>query len=79
MVEKHDHADGPCDLPDPFDAFAFSRATTRCRREFVYTGTATCCCRMCHNADYPDRTEPQRRRRERRRTKVADRNWMTAY
>jgi hypothetical protein len=34
VVEKHDHADGHCDLPDPFDAFAFSRLTTRCRRDF---------------------------------------------
>lgn len=58
VVEAHDHIAGPCDLPDPYDAFAFSRLTTRCRREFVYTGTSTCCCRMCRIVvDYPDRTE----------------------
>jgi len=75
-VEVHNRANGRCDLPDPYDAFAFSRLTTRCRREFVFTGTMTCCCRMCHGHDYPDRTERQRRRRERRkqRSKLR-RNW----
>jgi hypothetical protein len=68
-VEAHDHTDGCCDLPDPYDRFAFGRLTTQCRRQFVYTGTETCCCRMCHSSDYPDRTEPQRRRRERRRAR----------
>jgi hypothetical protein len=66
-VEVHNHIDGYCDLPDPYDAFAFSRLTTRCRREFVFTGTMTCCCRMCHARGYPDRTERQRRRFERRK------------
>ncbi|MCA2325726.1 hypothetical protein JF780_12190 [Mycobacterium intracellulare] len=37
------------------------------------------CCPMCHSADYPDRTEPQRRRRERRRAKLAARNWAMDY
>jgi hypothetical protein len=70
LVEAHDHTAGQCDLPDPYDAFAFSRLTTRCRREFVYTGTETCCCRMCRIVvDYPDRTERHRRRRERRRAR----------
>jgi hypothetical protein len=66
-IEVHNHADGPCDLPDPYDEWAFCRLTTRCRREFIFTGTEPCCCRMCHNSDYPDRTERQRRRRERRK------------
>lgn len=79
VVERHDHTGGPCDLPDRFDAFAFARLTTRCRREFVETDTRVCCCPMCHGADYPDRTEPQRRRRERRRAKLADRNWALGY
>lgn len=38
-VEVHNHIDGYCDLPDPYDAFAFTRLTTRCRREFAFTGT----------------------------------------
>jgi hypothetical protein len=54
-IEVHNHTDGRCDLPDPYDALAFSRLTTRCRREFVFTGTMTCRCRMCHAREYPDR------------------------
>ncbi|KAA1248224.1 hypothetical protein F0Q45_21760 [Mycobacterium simiae] len=79
VVEKHDHRAGPCDLPDPFDHVAFTRLTTRCRREFLDTGTRVCCCPMCHAWDYPDRTEPQRRRRERRKSKMADRAWAQNY
>jgi hypothetical protein len=79
MVEVHDHTNGPCDLPDPFDAFAFRYRTTRCRREFFETDTRVCCCPVCHAAEYPDRTETQRRRRERREAKLADRNWAKDY
>lgn len=32
---------------------------------------------MRHGADYPDRTEPQRR--ERRRARLAARNWVKDY
>lgn len=53
MVEKHDHAAGPCDLPDPFDAFAFTRLTTQPRREFVETDTRGCCCPMGRGVEYP--------------------------
>lgn len=76
-VEVHNHTDGRCDLPRARQGAAFTYGTTQCRRRFVYTGIRTCCCPMCHGLDYPDRTEPQRRRRERRKTKRADRsNWM---
>lgn len=79
VVEKHDHTTGQCDLPDPFDVVSFSRLKTRCRREFFETDTRVCCCRMCRARGYPDRTEAQRRRRERRKTKFADRNWTKDY
>jgi len=78
-VEVHDHSHGVCDLPDPLDEFAFSRLTTRCRREFVYRGTNACCCRMCRGIDYPDRTESQRRRHERRRRHRADQDWRETW
>lgn len=79
VVERHDHRAGACDLPDPFDHAAFTRLTSRCRREFLATDARVCCCLMCHAQDYPDRTESQRRRRERRRTKLADRDWASDY
>jgi hypothetical protein len=80
VVEKHDHTDGhQCDLPDPFDAFAFHRLTTHCRREFFDTGTRVCCCPMCHGAEWPDRDEPQRRRHERRQAKLGRRSWVDEY
>jgi hypothetical protein len=46
-IEAHNHTGGVCDLPDPHDAFAFTRLTTQCRREFIYTGVRTCCCPLC--------------------------------
>jgi hypothetical protein len=79
MVEQHDHTEGPCDLPDLSDAWAFKRLTTRCRRQFFETDTRVCCCPMCHGADYPDRTEPQRRRRERRQRRRVDQDWRKEY
>ena len=77
-IEVHNHSEGRCDLPDPYDAFAFSRLTTHCRREFIFTGTMTGCCPMCHGRGYPDRTERQRRRRERRRYRQALRHQGSA-
>lgn len=47
--EIHNHSDGVCDLPAD-GSLAWSRGQ-RCRREFVYTGTHTCCCHWCHSED----------------------------
>jgi hypothetical protein len=77
IVEVHDHTAGLCDLPDPFDASAFRRRTTRCRREFFETDTRGVL--LPYGIDYPDRTEPQRRRRERRQAKRAGRDWARDY
>ena len=66
--EYHDHRDGVCDLkadPDRTKFFA-----SGCCHTFRYTGTAVCCCPMCHAME-PPRTETQRRRRERRIAKQA--------
>lgn len=66
LVEMHNHAGGPCDLPAQVDRDWWKR-DRRCNYEFQYTGIKTCCCSMCHAWEYPDRTERQRRRRERRK------------
>ena len=76
-VESHNHTDGACDLPDPHDAVAFTRLTTQCRREFVYTGTNTCGCKNC--ACGSGQTNDHRRRRDRRRQERADRDWRKDY
>lgn len=68
-IEVHDHDRGRCDINDHDRGYR----PRRCHREFQYTGTNVCCCRMCHSSDYPDRTERQRRRRERRKQRQDDR------
>ncbi len=65
VVEQHNHAQGPCDLP-PQIGRRWWKPGRRCNYEFRYTGTMTCCCRMCHAHDYL-RTERPRRRHERRK------------
>lgn len=67
-VEFHDHRNGVCDLKGHPDRVEF--AARGCYRGFHYTGTAVCCCPMCHGVE-PPRTETQRRRRDRRTAKQA--------
>lgn len=64
--EYHDHRNGVCDLKADPDRVEFTRGG--CYREFHYTGIQVCSCPMCHANDY-ERTETQRRRRERRTSK----------
>ena len=75
-VEAHEHTEGDCNLP------AISKnwwGRNRCHYEFQYTGTMTCCCGMCHGIEFPDRTERQRRRPERRQRRLGDRDWHKDY
>jgi hypothetical protein len=55
VVEQHNRAQGPCDLP-PQIGRGWWKLGRRCNYEFRYTGTMACCCRVCHAHDYP-RTE----------------------
>ncbi|WAC54259.1 hypothetical protein [Gordonia sp. SL306] len=77
--EIHDHTDGVCDLPPAEVGLAYTYGTSQCRREFRYTGTSACCCPMCHAQEWPDRTERQRRRRDRRRTRDSLRALRTEF
>lgn len=74
-VEEHDHTDGVCDLPDVRDGVAFTYGTTHCRRAFVFTGTRTCCCRLCS----ADAFTTSRRKRQRLDGRKAARNWRDEY
>ncbi|WP_284976293.1 hypothetical protein [Arthrobacter sp. efr-133-TYG-104] len=54
----HDHRDGICDLPTTIQGDLEQvedkdglMARWSCHWEFQYTGTNTCCCPLCHNAD----------------------------
>ncbi len=76
-VEEHDHRDGICNLPDEPDVAHYGPGHQfDCRWEFRYTGTHTCCCRLCHRCDdYMTRLEKKRRMEGRR----ACRNWWREY
>ena len=57
-VAVHDHRDGICDLPatvhedlEQVEDTVGSMARGSCHWEFQYTGTRTCCCPLCHDAD----------------------------
>ncbi|MDQ0030432.1 hypothetical protein [Arthrobacter bambusae] len=57
-VAVHDHRDGICDLPATVQEYlkrvedtGVSMAPGFCHWELQYTGTRTCCCPLCHDAD----------------------------
>jgi len=72
--ELHHHEDGGCDLPAIDDKDAFVRNTTKCFRSFIYTGTNTCCCGLCHWA-----WDLRPGKRQRLDGKAACQNWMKEY
>lgn len=78
VEELHDHSEGPCDLPAPNvpESYWYGPSTSKCRRTFVYTGTHTCCCHLCHSCDeYMVRPG----KRQRLDGKKACRDWRNEY
>ncbi|WOQ17117.1 hypothetical protein [Raineyella sp. W15-4] len=66
-AEVHDHADGVCDLPDPFDRDALWQGRGHCHWEWRWDGHAVCSCWMCHGGyglRLDRRADRQRTRRE---------------
>ena len=74
-VARHDHRDGPCDLPSTMadDLFrepdlqlvADLRACRRCYWDLRWTGTFVCCCGMCRQQVEHRRAAKGARRRSR--------------
>ncbi len=73
-VEVHDHTDGVCDLPDPFDP-DWEWRVSGCRREFRWTGIGVCSCWMCHGGEDKRRERRRRRQRVRRELRAERRQW----
>jgi hypothetical protein len=44
----HDHRDGVCDLPDPFDGDALWRGPGHCHWRWLWDGRGLCPCELCH-------------------------------
>lgn len=66
-AEVHDHTDGICDLPTPYDYDALWAGPGHCHWTWVWDGHGLCPCNMCHCGDInraERRAERQRVRRE---------------
>lgn len=72
-VEQHNHTDGHCDLPPITDGPAYTYGTTNCRRDWLYTGTKTCCCTLCRAYEI----RPSKRARLDRKQQL--RQWAREY
>nr|WP_300146568.1 hypothetical protein [Propionicimonas sp.] len=64
-TEVHDHSNGVCDLPDPYDRDALSRSHGHCHWTWVWDGHGLCPCNMCHGGD----SSRQERRADRQRVR----------
>lgn len=66
-TEIHDHADGVCDLPDPYDRDALRAEPGHCHWAWLWDGHGVCPCPLCHRG--PDNRRERRADRQRvRRT-----------
>ena len=70
-AEVHDHSDGVCDLPDPFEPGALWGGSGRCHWEWLWDGHAVCSCRLCHGGPELRRERRADRRRARRELRAA--------
>lgn len=68
-AEVHDHTDGVCDLPDPYDRDALWRGRGHCHWTWVWDGRGLCSCGLCHGSD---RRLEQRADRQLTRRKLRD-------
>lgn len=71
-VEVHDHTDGVCDLPDPYDRDVLP-GRGHCHWTWLWDGHGLCPCELCHCGQLnrrERRAERQRVRRELRRAAV---------
>ena len=46
-VACHDHATGPCDLPESLREHLAADVKTRCSWDVYFDGTHVCCCELC--------------------------------
>lgn len=65
-TEDHDHTDGVCDLPDPFDPAAWASRSGHCHWTWLWDGHRWCSCEMCHCGDLNRRERRADRQRVRR-------------
>lgn len=76
-AEVHDHADGVCDLPDPYSWDALWQGRGHCHWTWLRDGHGLCPCEMCHCGDLHRRERRADRQRTRRELRDAVRRWNT--
>lgn len=74
-VEVHDHVDGVCDLPDPYDRDALWQGRGHCHWTWLWDGHGLCPCEMCHCGDLHRRERRADRQQTRRELREAVLHW----
>lgn len=74
-AEVHDHTDGVCDLPDPFDPAAWSARRGHCHWTWEWDGHGLCPCELCHGGHANRRGRRADRQRVRRELRDAALFW----
>lgn len=74
-AEVHDHTDGVCDLPEPFDPDSWSSRRGHCHWTWLWDGHGLCPCEMCHGGDTNRRERRADRQQSRRELRDAATRW----
>lgn len=65
-AEIHDHTDGVCDLPDPYDPGALWQGHGHCHWTRLWDGRGLCSCEICSCGELRRRDRRAERQRVRR-------------